>query len=149
LHRGIPPNDPQVTTTQYTIPTLRIGNDYIVDSRNIADAIEKEFPAPSLRLDAEVLPQVEALIPQILGALRPEWMPKIPRNVLGPGSVEYWHSTRSKARGMPLDQYEKEEGGEKCYIAAEAPVKKAAALLKQTEGPFFLADGGKSFLILP
>ncbi|KAF2430208.1 hypothetical protein EJ08DRAFT_589391 [Tothia fuscella] len=133
--KGIPPSD---ENPGYHVPPIRIENRYIMDSEEIAAALEDYAPDPSLRLDAEVLSQIEALIPEIRAALLPEWMPRIQQNVLASKSKDCFERTRSEKLGMPLDQLQKEKGGEQYWQAVQPVLIELASLVNQTDGLFFL-----------
>lgn len=133
----------------YTIPTVRFGKDeYITDSRRIADALEQRHPSPPLHLDAEVLRQVEALMPKLMAPAAPILMPRIPRDILNEPSAEYFRRTRAKRFGMDLDELEKsEKGGEAAWRELRAPMREVVDLLaKDKGGPFLLGKTGMALL---
>ena len=111
-----------------------------MDSINIAHELEKLYPEPSIHLDAPVLKQVLELAPRCIHPLIGAVMPKIPRNLLNPPSVEYFERTRAVRFGMPLAQLEKERGGEDAFRNADPAFKKMGAMLREQGGPFFLGD---------
>lgn len=122
----------------YTIPTIALPEgQYIMDSRKIAEYIEDAYPQPGLRLDSPYLPKVEDLWDRYIGALRPVFIPEIPRRLLNDASVDYWRTTREKIFNMPIDQLEKELGGERGWNETTAVIQEATALLSETKGPFF------------
>ena len=55
----------------YTIPAIKIGNEYLMDSSVIVDELERRYPKPSLKLDAPKITRVVELIVPIAVALRP------------------------------------------------------------------------------
>lgn len=112
----------------------------MTDSRKIADYIESQAPLPSLHLDSTYLKKVEDLWGQYMGAIHPIFFSLVPKHVLNEESQEYWYRTREQFVGMPLDQLEKEKGGEKAWAQAEPALLQITALLKENEGPFFLGD---------
>ena len=114
-----------------------------MDSRKIADVLEKAYPSPSLHLDSPILKKVEELMPQCGGALGPAFFPRIPRFVVNPPSAEYFERTRAAKFGMPLSKLEKEKGGESAWQVAEPKWKELAALLKAEGGPFFMGKTGR------
>jgi len=80
---------PNETGFPYTIPGVSFPDGtHMQDSRPIADKLEQMQPEPSLRLDAPVLDEVQKSVTEALLALAPVLMPKVPRNVLNPRSVE-------------------------------------------------------------
>ena len=137
---GIPPNEPPATA--YTSPTIRVSDKYVMESRKIADVLEREYPSPPLYLDSSILKKVEELVPGCIMSLGPIFMPKIPRHVLNPSSAEYFERTRAERFGMDLSQLEKERGGESAWKAAELKWKELGALLKAEGGPFFMGKTG-------
>jgi glutathione S-transferase len=111
-----------------------------MDSRKIADYIEQQAPLPSLHLDSSYLEKVERLWSQYMGAIMPIFIPLVPKKILNEESVDYWYSTREKFFGMPLDQLEKEQGGDRAWDQAEPALRGITALLKENDGPFFLGN---------
>lgn len=85
---------------------------YMMDSRAIATELERLHPSPSLRLDAEVLQEVEALIGNVIKNMRGVLFPKYPPMLLNEVSVEYFVRTREERFGMSMADLEKKEGGE-------------------------------------
>ncbi|KAK7542558.1 uncharacterized protein J3D65DRAFT_220487 [Phyllosticta citribraziliensis] len=138
---GVPPNDPSSNPVPYSIPTVRLPDGtYIMDSQKIIVELEKLQPEPSLHIDSDVLPRVQELMPQIMGALVGVFMPRTPRVLLADVSATYFEDTRKVRFGMPLSQLEKEKGGAPAWEAAKEPLQKMAALLNQQSGPFFLGN---------
>ena len=132
---GLPPN---AEGRPYTVPAVKLPDGrYIMDSIKIAHELEKLYPEPSLHLDSPVLKQVMELLPSCIGPLTGFIMPKVPRNLLNPSSVEYFERTRAEGFGMPLAQLEKEKGGENVFGEADPGFKKVGQLLRQNGGPFF------------
>ena len=141
---GVPPSEPP--DTPYTSPTICISGKYVMDSPKIADALEKEYPSPSLHLDSAILKKVDELFPQCLMTLVPVFMPRVPRAMLSPASAEYFSRTTAERFGMDLSQLEKEKGGDSGWKAAEPKWKELGALLKAEGGPFFMGKTGKHYL---
>lgn len=111
-----------------------------MESNNIAETIEKIKPEPSLHLDSPYVARVQEILPQIFGALRPVFIPRVPKSLLNDASVEYWLATRIKERRVSIEQYEAENPVEECFKNAELQLGEMTALLKQTEGPFFMGS---------
>lgn len=133
---GLPPNE---RGTPYTIPTIRdVKGQYTMDSRKIADELEKQYPEPSLHLDSPLLPRVEAGVLNMFGPLRPVMLPLIPRTRLNAAAVEYFERTRKEMVGMPLSQWEKEQGGDKAWEKATPAFKEVGDMLRANGGPFIL-----------
>lgn len=138
---GLPPNE---RGTPYTIPTIRdVKGQYTMDSRKIADELEKQYPEPSLHLDSPLLPRVEAGVLNMFGPLRPVMLPLIPRTRLNAAAVEYFERTRKEMVGMPLSQWEKEQGGDKAWEKATPAFKEVGDMLRANGGPFILGKTGR------
>lgn len=128
------------STGTWTIPTVKFPDgSYLMDSQKIAERIEAEHPEPSVHLDSPVLEKLFAIMPRLMTALRPVYFVDVPKNLLSEKSVEYWHETRSKMVNMPLDQLDREQGGQQPWDAAKPILAEVEALLKEnSDGPFFL-----------
>ncbi|KAI0970652.1 putative glutathione S-transferase [Xylaria arbuscula] len=128
---------------QYTIPTAILPDGtYIMDSWNIAQAIEKIHPSPSLHLDSPLREKVETLLAEGREYLKPIYVPQVVKRLLKECNHEYWHETRSKVVGMPLDQFEREYGSDdKPYKGAAPHFQAVTAILKEdARGPFFMGS---------
>jgi hypothetical protein len=80
LRRGITPNAEGMA---YTAPAITFSDGtHMQDSRKIADKLEKDYPSPSMNLDAPVLKDIEAIMPMLMGALTPVIIPLVPRHIL-------------------------------------------------------------------
>ncbi|KAL9614581.1 MAG: hypothetical protein Q9167_000950 [Letrouitia subvulpina] len=133
---GLPPNPEAIP---YTIPTVRLPNgEYMMDSRKIVEKLEQLYPSPPLHLDSPYLSKIEELWPKAIMPLRGVLMPKIPRALLNEASLDYFYSTREKRFGMPLDQLEKEQGGDSAWEEARPVIEEVGKLLKAEGGPFIL-----------
>lgn len=137
---GIPPNEPPASA--YTSPTIRVSDKYVMESRKIADVLEREYPSPPLHLDSPILKKVEELAPECIMSIGPILLPRVPRQFLNPPSAEYFERTRAEKFGMTLSQLEVERGGESAWKAAEPKWKELGALLKAEGGPFFMGKTG-------
>ncbi|KAM5355337.1 hypothetical protein ACJ41O_001983 [Fusarium nematophilum] len=128
------------STGTWTIPTVKFPDGtYLMDSRKIVERVEKEHPEPSVHLDSPVLARLEEIMPRLMPPLRPVYFTTVPERLLSEESVGYWHETRSKMVGMPLDQLNKEKGGQQAWDAAQPVLHEVEALLKESsDGPFFL-----------
>jgi len=58
--------------------------------------------------------------------------------------VEYFEKIREAELGMPLAQFEKEQGGEDAWKGAEPAFKEVGKLLKAEGRPFFMGKTGRS-----
>jgi glutathione S-transferase len=59
-------NDPS-----YTIPAIKIKNEYFMDSAVIVEELERRHPKPSLKLNAPKLMRVAEVMVPVAVALRP------------------------------------------------------------------------------
>jgi hypothetical protein len=123
--------------------------DVLMDSRPIALALESAHPTPSLHLlddgssTAAAAAAIKARIDRAArawGPLRPVWMPRVPPALLAERSREFFVRTRAVRLGMPLERLEEERGGEAAWEKARPGFVEMAALLGETEGPFFLGQ---------
>lgn len=111
------------------------------ESRKIAAEVEKRYPKPSVYLDSEILLKLESIMPDLMGALQPMYLPNVVKRLLNEASQPYWNETRTKRAGMPLDQFEREKGGQQMWDKTKPHLDKVTAMLKQdTAGPFFEGD---------
>ena len=111
------------STGTWTIPTVKFPDGtYLMDSRKIVERVEKEHPEPSIHLDSPTLAKLEEIMPRIMGPLRPIYFTTVPERLLNEERVPYWQETRSKLAGMPLDQLNREKGGQVAWNAAK-PIK--------------------------
>lgn len=110
-----------------------------MDSRKIADELERRQPEPSLRLDSPSLPKVNDLVNQVFLAVLPNAANLVPTQILNDVSVDHWNKTRTAALGVSsLADFEREKGGAQAFDAARPALEKLTALLKEnSEGPFF------------
>ena len=83
----------------------------MLDSRKIANYIEQQHPQPPLHLDSSYLAKVEDIWSQYMSAFYPIFIPQVPKRILNDASLE-----------------------------VEIAIRKATALLKERNGPFFLGD---------
>ncbi|KAF4494680.1 glutathione S-transferase [Fusarium agapanthi] len=128
------------STGTWTIPTIKFPDgEYIMDSNNILERVEKDHPEPSVHKDSPVLAKLFSIMPNIMSALRPVYFYTVPNNILSEKSIPYWHETRSKMAGQPIEELHKEKGGQQAWDNAKAHIQEVEALLKEnSEGPFFL-----------
>ena len=113
-----------------------------MDSRKIATELENQYPEPSLHLDSPILPKVEACMSNVTEPLRAALLPSVPRTLLNAASVEYFEKTREARFGMPLQQLEKEQGGDKAWEKATPAFKEVGDMLRANGGPFLLGKTG-------
>ncbi|OQE38924.1 hypothetical protein PENCOP_c007G03622 [Penicillium coprophilum] len=136
---NVPSVAPNPGNPAYSIPTIACPDGtYIMDSRKIADSIERQVPLPSLHLDSVYLEKIERVWVQYMNAFAPIFIPLVPKRILNEESLEYWYTTREAMVGMSLDQFEKEKGGVRAWNEVEPVLREVTALLKENEGPFFM-----------
>lgn len=111
---------------------------WIMDSRQIADAIEKSHPEPSVHLDSPYLSKVGDILSKIFEHVRSICYSRIPVNLLNETSVQYWYDTRKERLGMSVQDFEQKYGGEAAYKAAEPHLKQMTDLLRERDGLFFM-----------
>lgn len=137
---GLPPTADN-SPSGYSIPAVRMPDgSYIMDSRNIADALETLQPEPSLRLDSGYVERTQEAVLATQKALAPNVMPRIPERLLNPRSAEYFRATRAKRFGMPLEELARSPmAGEKAWENAKPSIDELIAILHEHEdGPFVL-----------
>lgn len=142
---GVPPNDRNAPgiTADYSCPAIRYEDGtYSMDSWKIVHELEKQYPLPSLHLDDPMVLKIRDHIALMRAPLDAHLMSKIPRNLLGEDSIDYFETTREKRFGMPLSQLEKEKANEEAWKNAKKPATEAADLLKKHGGPYFLGKTG-------
>lgn len=128
------------STEDYTIPTIQYTDGrYIIDSRTIAETLERDHPSPSLHLDSPALAKLEQhLFGPVVRALRPHYVPKVPRSLLREASLAYFVRTREAALGMTLDEFERSQTD---FSEATPLLHEVTSLLtEQTDGPYFLGS---------
>jgi len=62
----------------------------------------------------------------------------IAKNLLNPSSKEYFERTRAQDKGMPLEQFQKEKGGEEAWVEVTPALKELGDVLRKLEGPFVM-----------
>ncbi|PTB37569.1 uncharacterized protein TrAFT101_005551 [Trichoderma asperellum] len=136
----IPPNDGEGQKA-YTIPIIQFPDGtYLMESGKIATAIENKYPSPTVHLDLPIVQRVDSLVDKCMPAMHPNLLYKFSQVVLSEKSYDYWVGAYTKKFGMPLDEYERQLGGEKSWAEALPAIIELTSLLKerQAEGPFFL-----------
>lgn len=137
---GLPPNNPDSPDyfTDYTSPAIRyVDGSYGMDSWNIIQEIEKQYPTPSLHLDNPIVTKVREIT--IIKPLVPHLMPKVPRNLLNKVSADYFYMTREEIFGKSLQEMER-EATDKEWDEMKPHAKEIGELLRSEGGPFFLGD---------
>ncbi|KAI1149517.1 putative glutathione S-transferase [Nemania diffusa] len=126
----------------FTVPTVKLPDGtYIMDSWVIAQELEKRYPSPSLHLDEALQQKYVDHLSKVFGGLRPEYILRVPNLLLNEVNHEYWHATRSKAVGEPLEQYVEKNSGDQAYKAAAPHLQAITAMLKENDkGVFFKGE---------
>lgn len=110
-----------------------------MDAKRIAASLEEKYPDPPIHLDSPQVARVGECFGRLLVPMRGILLPKIARNLLNPESVPYFHESRSKQLGMPLEQLDKELGGDAQWEEAKPILREIAALIEENGGPFVLS----------
>ena len=122
----------------YTIPTVEFPDGkWLMESKNIALEIEKQYPEPPVYLDSPQLAKLEGIMPNMMKQLSGIYIPLVPQRILNEASHPHWYSTREKRFGMPLDQLAKEKGGQSAWDNAKPYFDEVTAMLKENDGPYF------------
>jgi glutathione S-transferase len=127
----------------YTCPTIMLNYDeWITGSRKIAERLDKLYPDNSLAITSPSALEIEALTDKIVGMISPDFIPKVPKRLLGSGSIPFWYQTRQEwFDGMALDEVEQRKGGAHVYEAARPLLERVLVLLKQNpKGSYFEGD---------
>lgn len=112
-----------------------------MDSRSIADEIEKIHPEPSVHLDSPYVDRLMSNMRIIVPELYPVFVTKVPKRLLNDPSAEYFTRTRSEDVGAPLDEFGKQTSDDDCFKTAEPAIREVTAMLKEnTDGPFFMGS---------
>ncbi|KAK3110191.1 hypothetical protein LTR53_015779 [Teratosphaeriaceae sp. CCFEE 6253] len=138
---GLPPNPEGTNYADYSSPAARLSDGtYHMDSLQIAHALEKLHPAPSLHLDGGAIARVQRVVLAFQRSLAAIAMPRIPVKVLRPASREYFRTTRAKRFGMPLEELAmSEQAGEGAWEAAQPSMAELKAILHERgEGPYVM-----------
>lgn len=111
--------------------------EYVADSWNIAQKLEREHPEPSLHLDSPYVAKIQDQMPKVMGHIKTITASTVPRTLLREASLDYWRKTREERIGMTLEKAQAEGTGLKTWQKAEADIKQVTEWLKENEGPFF------------
>ncbi|KAI1109743.1 hypothetical protein F5Y14DRAFT_431260 [Nemania sp. NC0429] len=131
----------------YTLPAVQLPDGtYIMDSWDIAQELEKQYPSPSLHLDSPLRDRYNELLNPSFAALRPEVIRYVPEALLNEASLEHWEVTRTPRIGMPLPQYVAEQGGPQAYKKAAPYLQQITALLKENDAGVFFEGETISFV---
>ena len=87
---GLTPNDPENIKPEYTSPAVKLPDGRcLMDSRKIAEELEKLHPEPSLHIDNGYTDRTQKLLGNIFAHLRFIAIPLVPVKYLNPPSQEY------------------------------------------------------------
>lgn len=125
----------------YSSPMVRMPDGtYVMDSRNIADALETLQPEPSLRLDSGYVERTQKAVLDVGGNLAPICIPRVPELLLNPSSAEYFQRTRAVRFGMTLSELaQSDKAGEAAWEKAKPGIEEIITILHEHEdGPYVL-----------
>ena len=128
--------------TPYTVPTMRFGCDWVMNSKVIVSRLEAEYPIPSLHLDSPILAEVEDLVSKIRTPLRAFILPAIANNLLNPVSKEYWIRTREEKLEKTLGEFRDEREDEEAWAESMPSLQAVGELLDREGGPFLMGKTG-------
>lgn len=140
---GIEPHPTGRASAPYAIPAARMPDGkYVMDSLEIAKALEVVQPSPSLHLTSPRVVRAQAAVQQTLDALGAIVKPRVPQMVLNPTSADYFSNTRSKKYGMSLEEVAKSDlAGESAWIsAAEGMTLFRDLLVEDQTGPYVMGN---------
>lgn len=139
---NIAPNDGKTSYAEYSCPAVKFPDGtYIMDSRKIAEALERLQPQPSLHMHrGELIDRTQKAVLGGQMGLAPIVMPRVPEHILPPRSAEYFRETRGKRFGMPLAELAKSDrAGEAAWKNAEPHLNEIKEILSENgDGPYVL-----------
>nr|POE47889.1 hypothetical protein CFP56_01217 [Quercus suber] len=110
-----------------------------MESRQIANEIEKLYPEPSAHIDDPVHVRVQRTWQKVIMVLQAVLVPRMPRECLSGSTIQFHRNARAKTYGTSLEEYEARAGGDPCWQAAAPHLKAFAQILNEnTDGPFCL-----------
>jgi hypothetical protein len=109
-----------------------------MDSYNIVDVIEKEYPEPPLPVNQDVIQRLRKAMAPGVRRIGSCYIAQGPKVWLSEESIEYWNRTRTARAGMPLEDFEAARGGQPAWEEAEPAFRAVTAIYKENgnEGPF-------------
>jgi len=125
----------------YSCPTVQMPDGtFVMDSRNIADALEALKPEPSLQLNSGYVERTQKAVLDVGGALSPICLPRVPELLLNPSSAEYFERTRKERFGMTLSKLAQSgRAGEAAWAKAKPGIEEIIKILHEHEdGPYVL-----------
>lgn len=102
-------------------------------------------PYPPLYMEEDCVRELEELCDQLIKLFSPRAIPKVVNNVLNTPSADYERQKWEAWLGMSIEQWYQEKGGEQTWQNVQPIFERTDALLKKTEGPFFLGGTGMPF----
>lgn len=143
---GIPPNAPG-SMFEYSCPAAQFPDGtFVMDSRKVAERLEALQPEPSLRIDrGEVIDRAQAAVLAVMGSLGAVLLPRVPAEILGERSAEYFYETRKTRFGMPLQEVPESELGRTAWERAGPAWADLAKLLKEDGGGPFVEGSEAGF----
>ena len=114
-----------------------------MDSLKIVERLETLYPQPSLYLETKTHEKVLPAIGKAVNAARPMIMATVCRNVLREPSAPWFAADRERRFGKTLDEYERDEGGDAAWDAAQKGLESLKLEMKQQkkdDGPFVLGS---------
>lgn len=139
---GLPPNDPEACIFKYSSPTIKLPDgSFVMESRSIADALEKLQPEPSLHLDSGYPERAQGIVDLLLRTVVVPFMYRIPDWLLRPEGAKWYHEERLKLfGGMTLYDFANHEefSGEKAWEKAEAPISSLKELLSENKDGLYV-----------
>ncbi|KAI1756892.1 putative glutathione S-transferase [Xylaria castorea] len=126
---------------EFTVPAIKLPDGtYIMDSSAIAQELEKQHPEPSIHLDEAYRQKYVGFLSSAFKSLTAVYILGVPNKLLKEVNHDYWHQTRSKFVGMPLEKFVRENEGDQVWKGAAPHLASITAMLKENKGPFFMGD---------
>lgn len=92
-----------------------------------------------MHLDESPIERTQTAVLHAFQPLAPIAMPRIPRDLLNEPSAAYFHETRSKRFGMPLEDFERSDKARTAWETARPGMEEIKQLLHEDEsGPFIM-----------
>lgn len=139
---GIPKNEGAGSySTDYSCPAAKFPDgSYVMDSRKIAEGLEKLKPEPSLHMgDGKTIDKVQGTVLEVFGHLRPIAMVRIPERLLNPRSAEYFEETRAQRFGMSLKDLSQSDKAKNAWTNADPGLQELKGILTENkDGPYVL-----------
>lgn len=133
---GIPPNTPIECQFEYSCPTVQLPDGtFVMESRKIADALEKLQPEPSLRLDTQYLERATNIFNTLLFNIGIGMFGRIPDLLHKRGAEWYVEERKKVTGGIPISDFD----GQFRWDVAEPTLGELRHMLNENpEGPYFM-----------